>query len=404
MDDIKIIKWGNTPKLKNEEQEQKEKKEEKDMISFGSLFFNDNKKIIDIPDFLEVNIYNCDISEIDIIIKNKIELDKNKKINKNKELINQEKEKLKTKMNMVKIKKSLEIIKTCEEKLLDLDKEYNDYIKCTYDLLLIYKNFVRDRNKKFGEKIDESISQEKLDIIFNYLDVAKRFIPISIKTEDKITCHNCGMNEEKDDSGYCKNCGVEKILISRDVVLIQHNIKIDSRDRDNFHQTILRFQGKQEDKIPGELYKKLDEFFATMRIPSSDIVKEKKQKNEKLNFTISRQLILDALKELKYSEYYKDLNLISYKYWNIQLPDITDLEKRLMDDFDLTQAEFEKIRKTKQSTLNSQYRLFKHLQLLNYKCDMDEFKMIKTRETLEKCEVLWEEMCKGCGLKFISMI
>jgi hypothetical protein len=108
----------------------------------------------------------------------------------------------------------------------------------------------------------------------------------------------------------------------------------------------------------------------------------------------SRTLMFKALKDTGNSHYYDHINLILHEMWCWKLPDITHLEDQIMDDYDKSQRVYEALPKDRKSSLNSQFRLFKHLRRLGYPCKSRNFRIPTTHDILEFHENMWAKICE----------
>ena len=80
-------------------------------------------------------------------------------------------------------------------------------------------------------------------------------------------------------SGRCPNCNLEKIAIVRSRFYKDstrtNNSGNNYEDKANFEKVLMRFQGKQPDKPPLELYERLGEYFTDSETPKIDILGDK---------------------------------------------------------------------------------------------------------------------------------
>ena len=75
------------------------------------------------------------------------------------------------------------------------------------------------------------------------------------------------------------------------------------------------------------------------------------------------------------------------------------LKEKLIDKYNKTQKVFYQIpqcEKERNSSLGTQYRLWRHLQLESYQCYMDEFKIAENTDSLRIHNRLWKLMCDCC--------
>jgi hypothetical protein len=259
-------------------------------------------------------------------------------------------------------------------------------------------------NVKGLEKAPKELSKdtERIKIISEYLEIASHYFALDYKRNIHMPegCYNCFSPDLISENGLvvCKECGAirsqlvnsnNKETSSSTVV----EVKSDYEDRENFRKALLRFQGRQTVNINPSLYEALDKYFSERGMPTGAEIKSDKRKNRNMDL----QCLLSALHETDNSSYYEDANLIMFEYWGKPLPDISKLEDKIMSHYDKTQAVFTKMDRSRESSLGTQYRLFKHLQLVGYPCTILDFKIATIRDSLEVHESLWFKMCIGAN-------
>jgi len=338
-----------------------------------------------------------EIKEIeDLISKNTLN------VNEIKRLKNELKE-LKFKINDIESEKSLKIYRI---KALTLIEEYNKVASNRSKGYIVFKKKVEEEQK---EKI-----QFRLKIIKHYLDHAKDYIQLEIihKMEFKVSCPICGMDFSKsfldEESGLCNcpKCGYEREAISHSSTYKDsQRVNIGNRnnydDCENFRKALMRYQGKQPNKPPEKLYEQLDEYFIKIGKQTGEEIRKLSTTSEGKKKGTSRQLMYEALGETNNSAYYDDINLIMNIYWGWDLPDISDIEEKIMEDYINTQQVYNAIpNKDRNASLNIQFRLFVHLKALDYPCSKEEFKIQTSRDSLEFHQDMWMIMCEKTGLKF----
>ena len=322
-------------------------------------------------------------------------------------LIKQKIEKLNEKIydykNKISLKKYIEITKPLLEK-------YNKVASSVSKGIVFFK--------KTKEKEDDQIINYRLKIIRDYLDIAKDYIRLELrqKMDTSIFCPGCGMNLSKifidQDSGLslCPSCGYEKESVSynssyKDSLRVNTSIRNNYDDCENFRKALLRFQGRQNNRPPAKLYEQLDSYFVKIKKPvSSEILKLPLSEDGKKKGT-SREMMFEALSETNNSAYYDDINLILHIYWGWELPNISHLEEKIMEDYINTQQVFNSIaKKDRNASLNIQFRLYVHLKAVNYPCTKDDFKIQTSRDSLIFHNEIWKQMCEETGIKFHPVI
>ena len=323
-------------------------------------------------------------------------------------------------------------IKLIRQDIIKLESSFNDYFnnislnlykEKTNELLINYTKVASNKSKgiiyfkKIKEQENENLVKERLSIIRKYLDIAKEYIKLDIvhKLYLKATCPSCGTDLNsffvEDDLGMtiCPNCGHERESIShhstfRDSQRVNIGNRNNYDDCDNFRKALLRFQGRQIHKPPLKLYEQLDAYFQMINKPvSKDVRIMSIEECKKIG--ISREMMFEALSETNNSAYYDDINLILNTYWGWDLPDISQLEDRIMEDYIMTQQVYNSIpEKDRNASLNIQFRLYVHLKAVDYPCNKDDFKIQTSRDSLIFHNEMWKYMCDHTGVKFHSVI
>jgi DNA-directed RNA polymerase subunit RPC12/RpoP len=307
-------------------------------------------------------------------------------------------------------------IKTLEDEICNIQNQTlkNEYLELTEHLIPEYKELAIDK-KVISFKVKKNISIEELKIkieiqnkrlrvISNYLDIAKKYIKINLiqESQKKNECTQCSFNYNliEDDLEYCPNCGLEHKIILK---MPSHSESSSSKatDEKNFIKEIKRFQGMQNIKISKSLIEDLDKFFISYGMKSGEEIKLLPLNEDGERIGTSHDMLRDALDKTSNSTFYEDINLIANVYWAYPLPDISHIEAKIMDDYKVTQKAFLEIQKNRTSSLNTQYRLYKHLQLAGWNCKQKQFKGIKTESIAQKYAELWRQMCELSHLEYI---
>jgi len=291
--------------------------------------------------------------------------------------------------------------KNLKEKIKDIesDTSYNFYIMETTQLIENYKKIIRKPIKMnfIGKK--QNNNTEQIEIINKFLKIAKNYKIIDQKNPNKniIKCDNCNnkTNFEILDSYYmCKECGAQlhsvlKYSSYKDIERVNISGKYTYDRKVHFRDCLNQFQGKQNSTVPESVYKELIKQFQLHGL----LVESK---NKKIRFSkITKEHILLFLKETGNSKYYEDVNLIRNYLTGIKPPDISHIESKLLEDFDiLTTAYDKKFRKDKKyqrkNFINTQYVLYQLLKKYKFPCKRSDFNILKTTDR----KSFHDEICK----------
>ena len=376
-----------------------------------------------LPDRIEgYYIHDYNILKIDEILKKKFAQDKKKIIGLN--------DKLEIEMLKIQGRQNLIERKTSRKKISDYESEINkytnnetekEYIERSQNLLNKYKelgpiNTVVSFENNNKEIVTSPENEEKQNIrhriIFDYLEIARKYIPIDLirHLPNSTCCTGCGVDtsemevvEDESGSTICPNCGLEKINIVKSAFYADgsrvNNSRNNYEDRANFEKVLMRYQGKQITKPGRELYMKLDEYFISRGLPSSKQYNALPLLSDGTKKETSKDMMFEALSNIGCSGYYDDINLICSVFFGWSLPDVTHLEEDIMKDYDDFQAVYDQLpdREGRKSSLNSQWKLYILLKRRNWSCRSKDFKIPNTPSILEYHKIKTKQIYEILG-------
>lgn len=329
-------------------------------------------------------------------------------------------------LNLNDIRKIRKDIEELETKIQDYENEisFKEYSNKVELLLKEYEKVASNSSKglvvfkKKAEEDSEDKIKYRLKIIQDYLEYAKDYIRLEIthKISMKALCPVCKLDfsniyiDEFSGLLTCPECGYEQENISHySTFKDSQRVNIGNRnnydDCENFRKVLMRFQGKQFNRPPNKLYEQLDEYFRKIGKPIGEEIQKLALTPEGKKKGTSRQMMFEALGETNNSAYYDDINLIMHNYWGWELPDISELEDKIMEDYMATQQVYNAIaHKDRNASLNIQFRLYVHLKAIGYPCSKEDFKIQTSRDSLEFHQEMWRIMCEKTGLKFHPVI
>lgn len=386
---------------------------------------NKKKDILynDIPSNIDIKYYeDYNITYLDDIIRKKLSqeqylyLDSLKVKHRNFENISQQRQ------THIMREKTLDTLNKLSEEIRDIEsgeklRKYNERV---YDIIREYKkynnvvkviSFDITGNDDNCTELDEK-AKCKVELIDKYLDIASEYLTLNITKINKVkndVCNDCGTSLAKievcnEGTLRCPECYTEHdVLIlhklSKDSARINTNTNGTEDDSiDNFLHALTRYQGLQLDKPEDSLYDLLDNYFIKNGRSSGDKIKSLPLNNRGRRGDTNHKMLWNALSNINRSEYYEHVNLIGHVYWGWELPDVSYLRDSIIEKYNKTQNVFYQIspeERGRNSSLGTQYRLWRHLQLEGHECYMDEFKIAENSESLRIHNKLWKLMCEG---------
>jgi hypothetical protein len=314
--------------------------------------------------------------------------------------------------NVFEIEKNISELKNIIEKL-DNNEEHNFYIIETAEILEKYKQILKTPVKLSfcGKKTNND--KTKINIIHKYLEIAQKYYKIDSKTEEKkfkISCHFCDNTTDfvvEENAYICLNCYSQQELL-------QHTISYKDSDRVNisskytydrkvhFRDCINQYQGKQNCSIDKEVYDKLEDIFERHHL----LVGDKNTKRETRFSKITKEHILMFLRELGFPKHYENVTLIHYNITGKKPDDISYLEEKLLNDFDILVETYDKHFKNKVERVNfisTQYVLYQLLQKHKHDCRKEDFIILKTMDRKTFHDSICKELFSILGWNFTPL-
>ena len=280
-----------------------------------------------------------------------------------------------------------------------------------------------DGDKAKQEKIEQQQSpdqEERLLVIRRYLEIAKKYIPINVVRiiPNDRRCPGCGqdlviVDSEDYSLERCEECGYERQNFSRPSFFKEAPNQgksvsnSDYEDRENFIKAFDCYLGEQQSPPPS-LFLALDAWAEKYGHPTKEEIRKipfNEDTDDGTRGEYGKSMLLQALADEGYADYYKDVKLIGHLHWGWRLPSISQQDRDLIiQDYDNTQRVFNAIPKERKSSLNTQYRLYRHLQARKIPCKPTDFKLPTTPNILEEQDIYWREMVKVIpGAEFTSL-
>jgi len=273
------------------------------------------------------------------------------------------------------------------------------YISETLELIREYKQYMNQPTTvSFMGRESSSTRESELNIS----DMEQKFIRIASKyvdvnditstavlndTTPLLLCDHCGHdNFTSTDQGLyiCDECSSEKqhdnsSITSNafaDTTRINVATKFVYDRKSHFRECLLNFQGKQHTTIPPEIITNITEKLINYKLCDDD-----QPATTRFN-RVTKKNITNILKELNLGKHYDNAGLIHNMITNHPLPDITHLSSKILYDFDILSNTYDIYFSgiTRKNFISTNYVLYQILTNNNYKCNLDDFTILKTND------------------------
>ncbi len=294
-----------------------------------------------------------------------------------------------------------------EHKVKDILENYKTY-SGTIKTVVFDLNDDEDEDYELTDEI-----KHRLFYIENFLEIASEYLDIDIVRVNKRPselCVECGyalakIATNEDGTQRCPQCLTEHDVIitmksAKDGARINTNNMSEDESIDNFLRAFIRYQGVQTDVPPDSVYEELDDYFIRHGRPIGAEIQKCPLNARGRRGDTTHKMLWSALSQIGRSDYYEHANLIGHNYWGWTLPNVMHLRERIIDKYNKTQKGFYQIppeERCRTSSLGTQYRLWRHLQLEDHECYIDEFKIAENPDSLRIHNRFWRIMCEACN-------
>lgn len=381
----------------------------------------------EIPSILTVHFCNdYDIYSIHRIILSKLHYDLNSEIELKRQIAEKEEE-LRNARTLITSRICKQEIAALKTKILEIcnSQRIENYKNTVEPILERYR--VIPKSTKLVDIMTSTNIQyvpndhdlERIKVIREFLNVVREIIPVDmVCTGEKssshgLICQGCASDLidvviNSDGCQICPNCGVERYVTGNyaDYIEGEGPDTIPSpntrgyEDIINFKKTLYRYQGKQIPRVDMTvLIAKLDGYFVERNKQPGHVIKNMPGDSKGRKRETSVAIMLDALSTIGYSSCYEDVNYILNQYWGWDLPDVSHLEELILSDYCKTQKVWKNmtdIEKGRKSSVSTQYRLMKHLQLRGHICHPEDFKLPQP-SSIRQYDEVWRVMCEYCN-------
>lgn len=229
-----------------------------------------------------------------------------------------------------------------------------------------------------------------------FMTEASKFVNLQGITwsPDMMNCVDCGstniiIGDDLDEVFMCAECGTEMESLNhnvfyKDMNRVNMTPKFKYSKMGHFIAAVEKYQGKKPmDK------KKLHKVISGIRrmIKKRGLSCDLEDKK-----CITKNQIYTHLESKKEGKFYEQVNIIYFHITGCPCPDISHLEDKIMELFEQQEAILDKMEIDRSNSINVNYKLYKLLQKLGWKCRKNDFYMLKT----ENCEQEHDMIMQRC--------
>ncbi|QIH04937.1 DNA binding/packing protein [Dasineura jujubifolia toursvirus 2a] len=304
--------------------------------------------------------------------------------------------------------------------MINHDNKIIEELKFSENILFIYKQKTHNMMQKYLSILRTPIKRDeketlkyaentKANILREYLDTIKMYIPQNIFDRLKLSSENI----VELTINYCGNCeNTENFMKDGDVLVCgdcfsevvkmgyynnkSFNTSGTSKcnyDRINhFKECLKQYQGKQNTFINPKVYTDIENALKMNGIIKNTNNKAKKYEN------VKRSHIIYFLKELGYTKHYDDYILIHHLITGKPANNLSDIEEQLIEDFEQISEKYSQLYSTfeRKNFINMQFILYRLLQKYKYNFDNEDFITIKSFDkNMDRdkiCKVIFESL------------
>ena len=287
---------------------------------------------------------------------------------------------------------------TLRSRIRDVEASFDlaCYIWQTGDLIEKYRglavtttssSFVRIQNDTTS-----SLSFEKNALVLEYLRIAKTYVNLENMSKFSpasvcVQCRSSRLETNDDDILVCLECGTENENLDesptfKDSERVNMASRYTYTCRGHFIEAMNRFEGKQNIVIDPEIIKLLK---AELKLHGLTYTPGPKM--------AAKDHVYMFLVEKKLCDIYADINLIYFLITGVNPPDITQYRDEILEMLEYIEEAYLYVKdKGRNNSLNVNWKLYKLLQLVDYRCTKSDFYCLKTPNKQDEHDETWTQM------------
>lgn len=296
---------------------------------------------------------------------------------------------------------------------IESDIDLNFYIIETAEIIEQYKTLLKTPLKMSFIGKPKTDTKKKNELVNQYINTVQKYYHINIKpveSKHRLSCENCSNKYDfvmEENIQICSECGAQQEIMQyttsyRDIDRVNISSKYTYDRKVHFRDCINQYQGKQNCTIEQKVYDDLEDILERHHL----LVGDKSTKREIRFKKVSKEHVLMFLKELKYSKHYENVILIHYNLTGKKPDDISYLEDKLLNDFDLLVETYDKHFKHKVERVNfisTQYVLYQLLQRHRHPCRKEDFVILKTVDRKSFHDNIYQELASILGWNYCPL-
>lgn len=278
------------------------------------------------------------------------------------------------------------------------ENRFNYYVMDTFQILQDYHKILKKPIKvsfTYSKPVDDN---KKKELVKKYLKMASKYVnldnfidpPLKKTKKDKknktlIVCKNCNNRDDfeiiENNIHICLLCSSEQVVPSysssyKDSDRINISSKYTYDRRIHFRDQIKCLQAKENSTIDQAVFDDLEDQFKKHFLLEGNENTPKQERYKR----ISKQTILLFLKDLGYTKYYENINLIHYRITGNKPDDISHLEEKLLEDFDKLTELYDVMFKhlKRKNFINTKNILYQLLKRHKHPVNESDFTFLKT--------------------------
>ena len=208
-----------------------------------------------------------------------------------------------------------------------------------------------------------------------------------------VVCGGCGLVQQMPRESTGSFDDVQRLTVSK---------KYTYERKTHFKDAMLQYQGTQTDRVPEELYVKLETHLRMCGL-LNDAAVDKADRYARVN----RPHVWRFLQSTGNTDYNEDCTLIWAKISGKRPPNISDIEQGLYEDFLVFNGEYEKIpasmKRGRKNMINAQYLLAQFLYKRDRRVSSSDLSIMKTHDKIVEHDIICKPLFHRLRWKFTRL-